>query len=105
MERRQKPKWQQELAAERIEILFSQATKRPEWADRYVFLARKLAMKYNVKIPHELRRRFCHKCYHYFGPSKATVRTNPRTKAVEYTCKNCGHVNRYPYIKEKKLMH
>ena len=50
----------------------------------------------------ELRRKFCHKCYHYLYPGiNCKVRTNKSTQSVEYECKDCGKVNRYPYIKEK----
>lgn len=96
-----------EIALERIEILFSEAKKqalkgRMNLCNRYVFIARKLSSKYKVQIPRELRRQFCHKCYHYIYPGiNCTVRTNKKTQAVEYECKDCGNINRYPYIKEK----
>ena len=105
MKRRAKPAWQQEIANERIEILFKEALKQAkasklDRANRYVFIARKLAMKYQVQIPKINRRKFCHKCYHYLLPGKnVRVRTNPKTKAVEMTCKDCKHINRYPYSK------
>ena len=108
MKRRTKPDWQQEIASERIAILFKEALSqakagRLDRANRYVFLARKLAMKYQVRIPKDLRRKFCHKCYHYLLPGKnVSVRTNPKTKAVEMTCKDCKHINRYPYSKQSK---
>lgn len=107
MERREKPEWQQELASERIAILFHEALSaskagRYDRANRYVFLARKLAMKYNVKLEKEFRRKFCHKCYHYLHGKNIKVRTNPKTKAVEITCLDCKHVNRFPYLKEKR---
>lgn len=105
MKRRTKPDWQQKLAKERIEILFKQALKQAkagklDRANRYVFLARKLSMKYQVQIPKPMRRKFCHKCYHYLLPGKnVSVRTNPKTKAVEMQCLDCKHINRYPYSK------
>ena len=106
--RRGKPEWQQSIAKERIAILFREAllaakTGRYDRANRYVFLARKLAMKYNVKMEREQRRKFCHKCYHYLHAKNLKVRTNPKTKAVEITCLDCKHVNRYPYNREKKF--
>jgi len=106
-ERREKPEWQQSIAKERIDILFREAASairdgRFDRANRYVFLLRKLAMKYNVKLSREQRRKFCHKCYHYLHAKNIKVRINPKTKAVEVTCKDCKHVNRYPYAKEKK---
>ena len=107
MTRRDKPAWQQKIGKERIEILFreaeKQASKHPERANRYIFIARKIAMKLNIKMPRELRRKYCHKCYHFLLPGKnAKVRTNRKTKSVEWLCKDCRHVNRYPYIKEKR---
>lgn len=107
MTRRLKPEWQQRIAKERIKILFDQALRQAKKnnlkrSNRYVFLARKIAMKFNLRIPKLLRRKFCHKCYHYLLPGKnVRVRTNPKTKAVEMTCLDCKHVNRYPYVKEK----
>lgn len=98
--RHQDPKLQQ-IAEERIGILFREAKLNTEYANRYVFLARKIAMKLNVKIPKGYKMRYCHKCYRYFSRGNFTVRTNAKTKAVEYRCKNCGHANRYGYAREK----
>ncbi len=98
-----KPERWLRIARERIDILFEQAEEAsPKRADRYIFLARKLAMRYNIRLHPKLKRKFCHRCYHYFGQGgEMTVRTNPKTKAVEYTCKKCGGITRYGYRKEK----
>lgn len=96
-----------EIALERIEILFSEAKNQAlkghiKLCNRYVFIARKLSSKYKVQIPRELRRKFCHMCYHYIYPGiNCTVRVNKSTQSVEYECDDCGKINRYPYIKEK----
>jgi len=87
---------------ERIEILFEEAKKNQEYADRYVFLARKLAMRYNIKIPAKLKRKYCHHCYKYFYPKRYKVRTNPKNKAIEYTCKVCQNITRFGYRNEGK---
>ena len=80
------------IAQERIEILFKEAEKQVS----------KIAMRYNVKIPQKLKKKFCHKCHHYFLLGKnCKVRTNPKTKCVEYKCLDCGGVNRYGYSLEK----
>ena len=105
--RRDKPAWQTQIAKERIEILFREArtmfSRSRKLASRYVFLARKIAMKFNLKLPSKYRRQYCHKCHAYLAPSKnVKVRTNAQTQCVEYTCGECGHVNRFGYGKEKK---
>jgi len=107
-DRRYKLDWQVEIAKERIKILFREAataarSDKFKRADRYVFLARKIGMKYNVKISKVYKRKFCKHCYKYLAPGKnAVVRTNPKTKSVEIKCLECKGINRYPYVKEKK---
>ena len=85
------------IGLERIEILFKEAEQNEEYADRYVFLARKIAMRYNIKIPEKLKRKYCHHCYKYFYPKRYKVRTNSKTKAVEYTCQVCQNITRFGY--------
>ena len=104
---RKKPGWQQEMARERIEILFSLAGKQfprhPDRSHRYAELARKIGMRYNVRIPKQIKRRICNKCNRYLFPGKnSTVRSNSSTLAMEVKCLECGHVARYPYSKEKR---
>jgi len=104
--RRHKPTSWTNIAKERIDILFNEAknvsSKNLKRAKRYVFLARKIGMKYNVRIPTKNRREFCHHCYCYLLPGKnCKVRTNPKTKCVEYYCEECKKTNRFGYSKEK----
>lgn len=101
-----KPTWQKELAIERVKRLFELAEEshlsKTNMADRYVELARELAMHYKVGIPKELRARFCRKCGAYLSPgSTATVRTRKSLKAVIIRCKKCGNIMRFPYGKRK----
>jgi ribonuclease P protein subunit RPR2 len=69
---KRKPAKHREIAMERINELFEQADlrfkKSQELSDRYVELARKIAMKYKVKMPRELKKRFCKHCYKYLMP-------------------------------------
>ncbi len=104
--RREKPKYQQNIAKERISILFSEASiefkEHPELAHRYMFIARKIGMRYNVHMTSEQRRQLCRKCHKFLVPgANCKVRTNPKTQCVEYACLECGHVNRIGYSKEK----
>jgi ribonuclease P protein subunit RPR2 len=103
-----KPGWQQSLGRERIERLFDLAEKEfqkhPERSHRYVSLARKIAMRYNIRLPPELKRSYCRKCYKYLKPTiNSRVRTSPKQQALLVTCLECGHVMRFPYRKEKAL--
>lgn len=103
-----KPGWQQEIGRERIARLFSLAEKEfagnPSRSHRHVQLARKIAMRYNIRLPPGLKRRYCRKCYKYLKPSiNCRVRTSARQRAVIITCLECGHVMRHPYRKEKRL--
>ncbi|MBI4020785.1 MAG: ribonuclease P [Candidatus Aenigmarchaeota archaeon] len=103
-----KPQWQKDIARERVEILFSLADRtfpaRPDRAHRYVQLARKIAMRYTVRISPELRRRFCRACSHYLRPGvNVRFRTSAAQRAVLVTCLDCGHVSRLPYRRESGL--
>ena len=90
-------KKQKEIAKERIIMLFAQADKafasNPSLSHRYVTLARKLAMKAKVRIPVELKRKFCKNCYKYLrSGSNARVRTR-EGKLVIY-CLECKKFTR-----------
>jgi ribonuclease P protein subunit RPR2 len=89
------------IAAERIQILFEAAEEeamahRLNRSDRYVELARKIGMRYNVRIPRQCKRRFCRHCQAYLQPSKnSRVRLRGRTITVH--CDSCGRFTRMPY--------
>ena len=93
------------IAKERIKVLFDNADemfgKDSKLSDRYVALARKIAMKANMRIPRELKRSFCKHCNCYLRHGvNCRVRTNEGK--VVYYCLNCEKFMRYPYLKEKK---
>ncbi|MFP4116528.1 MAG: ribonuclease P protein component 4 [Candidatus Aenigmatarchaeota archaeon] len=97
-----KPDWQKKIARERIEILFEEAeeafTERKDRANRYVELARKIAMRYRVKIPKELNRKFCEECHSYIKPGvNCKTQVDSDEKTVKWKCEECGYVKRYPY--------
>lgn len=93
------------IAKERVKILFDNAEKMfkkdPKLSDRYVALARKIAMKANMRMPRELKRRFCKHCNCYLQPG-VNCRVRTRAGKVVYYCLNCKRFMRYPYLKEKK---
>lgn len=95
-----KPKEQQKIARERIQVLFEQAKEMfkedPKLSDRYVYLARKIAMKYKVKIPSRLKRMFCKHCYTFLVPS-VNCRVRAQRGKVVYYCLSCKKFTRLPY--------
>ncbi len=102
MNRSRKPEYQTRIARERIDILFSIAEKEfrkhPERSRRYVELAQKIGLRYNVRLSSEEKRKFCKKCNTLLklGVTSQT-RLDKNTKTVNVTCLNCQKVYRYPY--------
>ena len=98
-----KPLWQKEIASERICILFREAERearkgRLELSDRYVALARKIGMRYNVRIPRELKRKFCRYCHSYLRPdSTCKVEIDSRKKILKVKCFKCDKTIHFPY--------
>ena len=102
-----KPDWQQKIAKERIQFLLDLAEKEfkkhPERAKRYVELARKIGLRYNIRFPKELKRKFCKKCSILLIPSVTSrIRLNSREKNLIIKCLNCNRIYRYPYKKRMK---
>jgi|TARA_Y100000310_G_scaffold335874_1_gene418983 ribonuclease P protein subunit RPR2 len=97
-----KPFKQQNIAKERINILFKEAKSMfkedPKLSNRYVQLARRIAMKYKVKLPSELKRRFCKKCHHFLMPGK-NLKVRTQKGNIVYNCLDCKHVMRFRYNK------
>jgi len=95
---------QKEIARERIQILFQQAEQKfaenKSLANRYVTLARKLSMKAKVRIPRELKRKFCKHCYKFLMPGK-NARVRVRENKVVISCLECKKFMRIPTIKKK----
>lgn len=92
-------KEQKKIALERVRELFRQAEEAApdnmERAHRYVALARRIAMKYNLKIPAPLQRRFCKHCYHYLVPG-LNLRVRTHEGKVVYYCRDCRRYMRFP---------
>lgn len=85
-------------ALEKIRTLFSEARiqfpKNSSLANRYVKLAREISMKFKVKIPRELKRKFCKHCYHYLVPGK-NCRVRIYKSRVIYYCFDCKKFMRF----------
>ncbi len=102
MRRGRKPEWQRKIAKERIKILFELAEKEfkkhPERSKRYIQLARKIGLRYNVRLTKEQKRKFCKNCNSLLLPGvSCKVRLDKNKKTVSIKCLNCNKIYRYPY--------
>ena len=96
------------VALERIYILFGRAREvfdcEPVLAQRYVDLARRVGMRYKVRIPSEFRMMVCRRCKGFILPGRnCTVRVRgEREPHVVVTCLRCGGLMRIP-LKRRAL--
>ncbi len=65
-------------------------------AERQARLAKKIAMRYRVRLPYEVRQLFCKKCKLFIVPGRSSrVRIGrAKTRAMRITCLRCGHTYR-----------
>ena len=106
MKRGRKSESQIRIAKERIKILFDLAEKEfkkhPDRSKRYVELARKIGSRYNVRLPKQLKRKFCKNCNTLLIPGLTSeVRIKSKEKAVTIKCLECNKIYRYPYGERK----
>ena len=97
-----KPSLHRKVALDRIKQLFNEADNKfksdRSLSNRYVYIARKLSMKYKTKIPADLKKRYCKHCKDFLVPGgNCRVRVS-RGKLV-YLCLGCRNFMRFPYKK------
>lgn len=92
---------QRRIALERVGKLLDMASDNPRMANRYAALARKIAMKVNLRLPSELKRKFCKNCGCFFRPG-INCRVRTRNGKIVYYCFNCKSTYRIPFLKERK---
>ncbi|MCS7134877.1 MAG: ribonuclease P [Candidatus Aenigmarchaeota archaeon] len=102
VKRGKKPRWQIEIAKERIKILFNLAKSNvdahPERARRYIEIARKIGLRYNIRFDRQKKKSFCKKCNTPFIVGKTCIyRLDSKRKTLNIICKNCGNIIRNPY--------
>jgi len=94
-----KKKLSKKQAVQEIKRIF-QLAKDSDKADDFVRKARRLAMKYKLKLPKALKRRFCKHCYGYLKPGiNCRVRTNEGK--IVYYCLKCKKYMRFPLLKKR----
>lgn len=95
-----------EAALERIETLYRLSFNMAragelDLARRYLTLARKIGMRYTVRIPKSLKRGTCVNCRAPLLPD-ITSRVRIRSGRKIVTCLQCGHISRYPFKGEEE---
>ena len=90
------------IGKDRIKKLFEEAEKafkkNKKLSNRYVELARKIAMKLQLKMPKKYKRQFCKHCYKYLKNGvNARVRVH-KSRVVIY-CLECKKYTRIPLKK------
>jgi len=88
-----------QIATRRIEILFnnaiSNAKNNPELAERQAQIAKKISMKFKIKMPFEVRSSFCKNCKKFIAPGIASkIRLGNKPKSIHVTCSYCNHTYR-----------
>lgn len=87
-----------EIAKERIDLLVANALhERDEYlAAKQASRAKKIAMRFRIRLPYEIRQLYCKKCKTFIVPGRdARVRVGrTRLRAVRITCLKCGHTYR-----------
>ncbi|MBO8174368.1 MAG: ribonuclease P protein component 4 [Thermococcus sp.] len=106
--RKKEQREKRKIALERINILFTLAERvfpyDKELANRYVEIALAVQQKAKVRMPRKWKRRYCKRCHSFLVPGvNAQVRLRQkRMPHVVIKCLECGHIMRYPYLREQK---
>ncbi len=83
-----------------FDLARSEFTTNPTRAHRYMDVAHSLALRTKSRFPSDMKRQFCKKCHHFLVPgNNLLVRT--KEGHMIFTCRDCGHVMRFGYLKEK----
>ena len=96
------------IAMQRIRTLFHLARETvhedPALAQRYVDIARKVAMAAKVRLPKEYRSQVCRHCKSFILPGvNCRVRIKQRREPhMVVTCLNCGKQMRIPLKRKEK---
>lgn len=92
------------IALERVKILLKEASEtfdeNKKLANSYIKKAKKIAMKVNLKIPSNLKRKFCKHCDSFLVPGK-NLRVRTKNGRVVYYCLECKKFSRYTLNSKK----
>jgi ribonuclease P protein subunit RPR2 len=87
------------IAMKRMEILFNNALlnakNNPSLAEKQAKIAKKISLKFKIKMPFEISSSFCKKCKKFIPPGIASkIRLGSKPKSIRITCSYCNHTYR-----------
>ncbi len=92
--------WSKDMGMQRINRLFELAydefKNHPERSNRYVQLARRIGMRYRIRLPREMKQKICKHCHVYLVEG-SNARTRLQGTHITTTCIHCGKQMRQPY--------
>ena len=88
-----------DIATRRIQVLFNNALlnakNNPGLAERQAQIAKKISMKFKIKMPFEVSSSFCKKCKKFIPPGvRSKIRLGSKPKSIRITCSYCNHTYR-----------
>lgn len=94
MKRKEAKREAARIASSLVETAVGTAASDPDLARLQAALARRIALKFNVRFDWSLKRFYCHGCKGLLYPGvNARVRLGPGRTLI-MTCTDCDHVNR-----------
>ena len=90
------------LAKERIKILINKslatAINDMPTAQKQIAIARRISLKYNIRLSYFDKQVFCHGCKNLIVPGvNVTIRLRSKPKTIIVKCFDCGFVHRRFY--------
>tara|TARA_Y100000310_G_scaffold318878_1_gene373448 strand:+ start:16755 stop:17066 length:312 start_codon:yes stop_codon:yes gene_type:complete len=91
---------QKKLALAEINTVLSKARaafdKKPDLANKYAKKARRIALKYKLKLPLKFKRKICKNCQSYLVPGK-NLRVRTAKGHIVLYCLECKKFMRFRY--------
>jgi ribonuclease P protein subunit RPR2 len=100
---RQKRSKQKAVAVSQVDVIIAGALKTAKddiaLAKQQAAIARRICLKFNIRLPYQKRQLFCRGCKTFIVPGiNARVRTSKKQKMLLLTCLECSHIYRRPII-------
>ncbi|MDQ3717854.1 MAG: RNase P subunit [Thermoproteota archaeon] len=97
----------EEIAKDRIDLIIANALHEQDeyLAAKQASQARKIAMRFRIRLPYRIRQLYCKKCKTFIVPGRsARVRVGrAKSRAIRITCLKCGYTYRKILTRNKDL--